>query len=125
MSDDVKNYFLSLSEKIKPVINKSGNMLNTTDTDEDADIFFQCNKCGLCCQHVDNFKADDEQLDRGDGTCRYFEEETRLCSIYNDRPLICRIEDFYNAYLKDSISKNEYYDLNRLSCIELKKKYGR
>ena len=45
---------------------------------------FNCNKCGLCCQNLNEYYLD---LDRGDGVCRYFNEKTRLCDIYEKRPM--------------------------------------
>ena len=50
---------------------------------------FPCTACGKCCQNVDK----SEQtvfLDRGDGTCRHFNEDTKLCLIYENRPLVCQ-----------------------------------
>ena len=31
-------------------------------------------------------------LNRGDGICKYFDEQTHLCSIYDERPEKCNID---------------------------------
>jgi len=42
-----------------------------------------------------------ESLDDGKGVCVYFNTETNLCEIYNNRPLICRVDDAYEIYFKE------------------------
>lgn len=80
---------------------------------------FECDACGLCCTYLDRNKLY-KYLDRGDGTCIYFDEESRLCSIYNQRPTICRVDEMYEQYFKGKFSREEYYRLNYESCKELK-----
>ena len=48
---------------------------------------FYCDRCGACCRNLRKSKLYAE-LDRGDGTCRYL--AGNLCSIYENRPLLCR-----------------------------------
>jgi len=60
-------------------------------------------------------------LDRGDGTCKFFNEKTKLCSIYNSRPDICRVDSIYLQYFQESITKEEFYSLNMAYCLELQK----
>ncbi len=72
---------------------------------------FQCQKCGKCCTIFHVFPEDSEirtALDSGDGTCRYFDRESRLCTIYDSRPLICNNERYYAECLKDSITREEF-----------------
>ena len=77
---------------------------------------FKCNKCGICCRNLD--KSDlYKQLDRGDGVCKYLNKN--LCSIYQERPLICRIDESYEAYFSEVYSKEEYYKLNYEACQKL------
>jgi len=57
-------------------------------------------------------------LDRGDGICKYL--EGNLCLIYEERPLLCRVDDCYELFFKDSISVEEYYKLNMDVCKKLK-----
>ena len=78
---------------------------------------FQCDNCGICCRHVDrdeHYKS----LDRGDGICRYL--QGNLCSIYENRPLWCRIDDCYEMFFSETISREEYYELNYNACKKLK-----
>lgn len=80
---------------------------------------FKCNKCGLCCTQLSGSSIYSE-LDRGDGVCKFFDEETRLCTIYQSRPLLCNVEQTYKEYFKDKLSQEEYYRLNYEACERLK-----
>lgn len=82
---------------------------------------FECNQCGLCCCNLHESSIYND-LDRGDGICKYFEETTRLCSIYEDRPLKCRVDDMYYIYFRDEMSLLEYYRLNSDACNILRKR---
>lgn len=79
---------------------------------------FVCSKCGCCCKHV-NCSEDSIFLDRGDGTCKYFDEKTNLCNIYDFRPDICRVDKVYKRY-KNKMTWNQYVDLNYASCEQLR-----
>jgi len=81
---------------------------------------FKCDMCGICCQSVSLSKTY-KHLDRGDGTCRFYEEDTHRCSIYSSRPLICNIEAYYEAELKGKLDKTEYFEMNYEVCRRLKK----
>lgn len=80
---------------------------------------FDCSKCGLCCRNLKGV-AIYSDLDRGDGVCKYLKEN--LCSIYEDRPIFCRIDQCYDLYFKDIYTKKEYYHLNMKVCDNLKKR---
>lgn len=41
---------------------------------------FTCDKCGLCCMHIDESSLD-EGMNRGDGVCKFFNDNTYLCKI--------------------------------------------
>ena len=77
---------------------------------------FECNKCGNCCRHLDRSEIY-KDLDRGDGTCKYL--SGKLCSIYSERPLICRVDESYDAFYSDVYAKDEYYKLNMEACRRL------
>ena len=82
-------------------------------------LHFKCDMCGLCCQHVslsDIYK----HLDRGDGVCRYYEDETQMCSIYDRRPIICNVEVFYEHFMKRIMSKGLFFEMNYRICEKLK-----
>lgn len=77
---------------------------------------FKCDKCGCCCKHLDKIIYAD--LNRGDGICKYLVDN--LCSIYDNRPLLCRVDASYEIYFKDSISIEDYYRQNYAACKKLK-----
>ncbi len=80
---------------------------------------FVCDKCGQCCRHV-NLSSIYHDLDRGDGVCKYL--SGNLCGIYENRPLLCRIDESYEILFKETIDKDEYYRLNYAVCSKLKAK---
>ena len=82
-------------------------------------MMFECDRCGLCCRSLKEIDIL-SPLNRGDGVCRYL--ENNLCSIYNDRPIICRVDDCYEKFFKNIMTKEEYYTLNYESCKLLKAK---
>ena len=78
---------------------------------------FKCDMCGECCRNLD--KSDlYRELDRGDGVCKYL--EGNLCGIYGSRPLICRVDEAYDAFFSGVMTKHEYYRLNYQACDKLK-----
>lgn len=81
---------------------------------------FSCDRCGQCCRNI-SLSDIYSSLDRGDGVCRYFNEESSLCMIYENRPLECNIDAMYLRYFSEKISLEKYYQLNHLSCQQLKK----
>ena len=78
---------------------------------------FECDKCGECCRHLKGISIYAE-LDRGDGICKYL--KGNLCSIYEDRPLFCRIGDCYEQFFKEKYTRDEFYKLNYEICKKLK-----
>ena len=62
---------------------------------------FHCDKCGACCSQLKLFGSLYAFLDDGSGVCRYYDKETKLCTIYEHRPLQCRVEEGYHAYFAD------------------------
>lgn len=78
---------------------------------------FDCDKCGECCRNLDKSPIYSE-LDRGNGTCRYL--IGNLCSVYEERPMLCRIDESYDLLFKDRITRDEFYELNHSFCIKLK-----
>ena len=81
---------------------------------------FQCTKCGCCCRSLKGIELF-QSLDRGDGVCKYFDEATNLCEIYENRPLLCRVDESYSAFFVNSMSRQDYEELNYKACAELKK----
>lgn len=81
-------------------------------------MMFPCNQCGCCCRHLDKSPLYSE-LDRGDGVCKFL--SGNLCSIYERRPLLCRIDECYDAYFSETMDKDEFYKLNLIECKKLQK----
>ncbi len=74
---------------------------------------FKCRKCGLCCKSLKNNPLY-KDLDRGDGVCKYL--AGNLCTIYDNRPLLCRVDESYEQFFKDDYTKEEYYNMNYEVC---------
>lgn len=58
---------------------------------------FECDKCGECCRNLNKSSLYDELHD-GDGICKYL--KGNICSIYDKRPILCRVDESYNIFLK-------------------------
>lgn len=78
---------------------------------------FPCLKCGACCRHL-QLNQVYAALDRGDGVCRYLEDD--LCSIYEQRPLFCRVDECYDLYFASLMSRDEFYRANSRICQALR-----
>lgn len=83
---------------------------------------FKCSGCGECCRNLNKSQLY-EALDRGDGICKYLDGDR--CSIYNNRPLLCRVDESYWVYFKDKYTIEEYYKLNYEVCKRLQQKKRR
>lgn len=79
---------------------------------------FKCNKCGCCCRHLGKSELYKE-LDRGDGTCKYL--QGNLCTIYTEKPLLCRIDECYEKFFKDQMTLEQYYKVNYEMCKEIRR----
>lgn len=79
---------------------------------------FSCDQCGECCRHI-NLSPLYHSLDRGDGVCRYLSGS--MCSIYDTRPLLCRVDESYEAFFAEKLSKEDYYRLNYKVCNKMKR----
>lgn len=63
------------------------------------------------------------ELDSGNGSCKFLKDN--LCSIYDKRPLICRIDECYEKFFSKEMSKEVYYKINSDMCKLLKSKKDR
>lgn len=79
---------------------------------------FYCNKCGVCCKNV-GITERSEFLDRGDHVCKYYDEKTKLCTIYDFRPDICRTDKEYKNF-KNNYTWDEYLELCYIGCERLR-----
>ena len=80
---------------------------------------YKCSKCGACCRHLDKsiYYA---ELDDGTGVCIHLNRETSLCTIYDERPLLCNIDESYDRYFKNLMTRDEYYEQNYKACEALR-----
>jgi Fe-S-cluster containining protein len=84
---------------------------------------FPCTKCGICCKSLKSHNLY-EKMDRGDGVCIHFNELESLCSIYEDRPSICRIDDMYEQFFLEKMTKEDYFIVNAVLCYEAQEVAG-
>lgn len=82
---------------------------------------FKCDCCGCCCRNLNKSELYSD-LDRGDGICKYL--SGNLCSIYENRPLLCRVDECYDLYFCNIMNRDEYYKLNTIECQKLKNMEG-
>lgn len=79
---------------------------------------FDCKACGTCCRNLDKNEIY-KDLDRGDGSCIYL--KNNRCTIYENRPLLCRIDESYEEIFYKIMTRDEYYKLNKEACKRLNK----
>lgn len=79
---------------------------------------FPCSQCGACCRNV-HLSEVTAYLDRGDGICHHYDLNTHLCLIYETRPEICRVGEYYNRHLKDQYSWDDFVKINLIVCEQL------
>lgn len=79
---------------------------------------FECDRCGLCCQ---NLKGNSlyKDLHDGDGICRYYDQESHLCTIYDRRPIKCNTKLAYIEFFS-FMSYEDYLSHNYEACKILK-----
>ena len=77
---------------------------------------FECKKCGACCRSL-ALSPIYASLDRGDGVCRFL--SGNLCGIYDRRPLLCRVDESYQAFFQNVMDKSTYYRLNYAACEKI------
>lgn len=80
---------------------------------------FKCDKCGACCRNLDKSPIY-EGMYNGDGICCYLSGND--CSIYENRPLICRVDDSYEAFFSNEMIYDDYLELTYQCCKILKNK---
>ncbi len=79
---------------------------------------FKCDMCGECCRNI-GLSPIYSELDNGKGVCKFL--NGNICSIYKNRPLLCRVDECFEVYFKGIMTKEEYYRLNYEVCKKLKK----
>ena len=80
---------------------------------------FNCDCCGICCRNV-NKSFLQVDFDRGDGVCKNFDDDTNLCKIYKNRPLVCNVDAYYEKFLSKLMSRAEFHEINYKVCESLR-----
>ena len=78
---------------------------------------FPCTQCGLCCKNIDKVP----QLDgyhAGDGICFHYNENVG-CTIYANRPDVCRVDEGYQKFFSLLMTKQDYYIKNAQICNQM------
>ncbi|MFJ7407673.1 MULTISPECIES: YkgJ family cysteine cluster protein [unclassified Lysinibacillus] len=79
---------------------------------------FPCTSCGACCLSIEGIEfLKDFNVN---GKCNLLENNG--CSIYETRPLLCRIDESYNQIFINYMTKEEYYFQNAKACNQLQEK---
>lgn len=79
---------------------------------------FPCTSCGACCSSIEgiDFLADYNN----NGKCDML--KNNRCTIYDSRPLLCRIDEAYDQLFSDFMTKKEFYFENARACNQLQEK---
>ena len=82
---------------------------------------FYCISCGACCKNIKGIE-ELKSFDRGNGICKYLNTHNHLCTIYQNRPDICRIDVMFEKVYFKHYTKEAFYSLNKASCKILQEK---
>ena len=77
------------------------------------DVIWKCTQCGKCCETISTVLP---EFALKNGVCKHFDRKTRLCKIYFERPLQCRVDELYEKNMKHFMSKERYYINQALIC---------
>jgi Fe-S-cluster containining protein len=84
---------------------------------------FPCTSCGLCCQNIGGIK-ELKEFDLGNGICKYFDFGNRKCSIYEDRPNICRVDKMFDLVYYKNFTRKDFYVGNAKVCNALQEQFN-
>jgi hypothetical protein len=73
---------------------------------------FPCSGCGACCMDVRHVPELAEYVS-GTGRCSKLAPDNKTCTIYTDRPLVCRVDDL-GRFIR--LTPGSWRLLNRQSC---------
>lgn len=97
--------------------------------------FDRCHGCGACCMAVgdilatpleeldEEFREDVKNFPHGvdeNGWCEKLDADMN-CTVYENRPLLCRVDSHYNGRPDNKKDHVEYYDEIEESCKYLMK----
>ena len=85
---------------------------------------YPCKRCGVCCRYViyTEFGA---FLANEKGICKYLDENTNLCKIYEQRPISCNVDEYYKKYYSAKMTIEEFYQMNLKSCELLRQEFNK
>ncbi len=83
---------------------------------------YPCTQCGLCCKNIQSVESL-STFHLGDGVCINYDDSVG-CTIYNERPDVCRIDEGYKKFFSSVISFSDYYKKNAEVCNQLQKTAG-
>ena len=71
---------------------------------------FECTKCAGCCtkENLKYYNLKRWGIEINDGVCKNLKEDN-TCGIYEDRPLICRIEELFDRKEEIKMSEPLFY----------------
>lgn len=81
---------------------------------------FPCTSCGACCSSIEWIEFLSEY--NINGQCSKLVENK--CTMYESRPLLCRIDESYEQIFSTLMTKEEFYMQNALACNALQEKLG-
>jgi len=53
------------------------------------------------------------------GVCSKYDKETKLCTIYETRPMVCRIDDYFDKYMSANLDINHWHHYNAQMCNKM------
>jgi len=74
----------------------------------------------MCCRNIGHI-FELRSFDKGDGICKYLDEDSNLCKIYHKRPDICQVDLMYKKEYYKFYTKEIFFELNYKNCELLKK----
>lgn len=84
---------------------------------------YQCTKCGKCCERMYLLPQNNKWrklLDDGKGRCKYLTEQ-KLCSIFENRPVICDHERMYQEFYASKMSYKEFDTVLEQECKNIQR----
>lgn len=78
---------------------------------------FECISCGCCCKRIKNAPMFDPLMIKEDGSCKKLLPNGE-CSIYEDRPEVCRTNEYYKNHIKsiEGTTLKEWQEMNHYAC---------
>ena len=71
------------------------------------EFVYKCENCGACCRFWNPAHYDANIVDEH-GNCIYLDLNTNKCTIYAERPMFCRVNEWY--YAQPEINQNQSYE---------------